>query len=94
MAEQLDLTVPVTPPQVANYRVNSKLFNTDRKLVQFGLVDNTGKRLFFEYVGPVAIQMINALNKANLTNNSLDKRILERLVADGKLIGTVSGSPA
>ena len=94
MAEQLDLTTPVTPPSVTDYRVNVKYFDTRKQIARFGLLDNTGKRIFFLYTGPVAAQIINVLNKANFTNKSMDKFILERLVADGKLSGTVSGSPA
>lgn len=46
------------------------------------------------YDGSDASTIINALNTANLTNNSLRKRILNRLIADGVLPAvTVQGAP-
>ena len=47
----------------------------------------------FFYRGTVARNMMIVLNKANLTNNSLNKRILNKLIQDGKISGTVTGLP-
>jgi hypothetical protein len=48
----------------------------------------------FTYTGEQAAQRLSVLNTANLTTKSLEKRLLEVLVNDGKLPpGTVSGTP-
>jgi len=94
MAEQLDLTSPVVIPNVANYRVRSLFFDWDGANIIIGLVDNNGATLSFQYTNSQATNMMTVLNKANLSSNSLHKRVLNQLVSDGKLAGTVSGSPA
>ena len=49
---------------------------------------------YLDSQGEPATVMMTALNKADLTVNSLQKRILEQLVSDGKLApGTVTGTP-
>lgn len=53
-----------------------------------------GKTLQCQYNGPDAEVLLIALNKANLSTISLEKRILQRCQADGKLgAGTISGTP-
>lgn len=45
------------------------------------------------YTGADAVTLINALNTANLTNNSLRKRVINKLVTDGFLpAGAVTGA--
>lgn len=65
----------------------------DGALIQILLKDNNGAQLNFSYNGVTATAMMVLLNKANLTSNSLHKRILNQLVSEGKLLGTVSGVP-
>lgn len=52
----------------------------ERKEVVFGDADN-------------ARSMLRALNKVNLSTKSLHRRIMEKLLADGHLAGTISGVP-
>jgi hypothetical protein len=40
-----------------------------------------------------ALNLMIALNKANLTVKSLQRRVLEQLAADGLLAGSVTGTP-
>lgn len=40
-----------------------------------------------------AIALMTALNKANLSTISLQKRIMQQLITDGFMAGTVSGTP-
>ncbi len=94
MAEQLDLTSPVVIPNVANYRVSVLSLLWDDAVISIALRDNNGQVLSFSYNGAQATSMMTVLNKANLTSNSLHKRVLNQLVSDGFLAGTVSGSPA
>lgn len=37
---------------------------------------------------------VRALNKADLTSNSLDRRIYQQLIDDGAFVGSVTGTPA
>lgn len=53
-----------------------------------------GRLLECSYEDPDAEIMIVALNKANLTTISLERRLLQRCQMDGKLgAGTVTGTP-
>jgi len=62
------------------------------------VVDNVGARIEVNYSdedgGLTTATLLAALNTANLSTKSLQKRVLERLIADGKLPpGAVSGTP-
>ena len=94
MSEQIDLSVPVAQPTIANYIVSSLNLDWDNARIVINLRDNTGQISTFAYTGATATALMVALNKANLTSNSLQKRIFTQLIADGKLAGTVSGAPA
>jgi len=93
MAELLTLTTPVTTPSITTWRVVSLLLDWDAATIAIGLRGSGAERLSHAYTGPNATTMMIALNKANLTSNSLHKRILTQLNADGILAGTISGSP-
>ena len=54
--------------------------NGERKEVVFGDADN-------------ARAMMRALNKANLSAKSLHRRVMEKLLTDGHLVGRISGAP-
>jgi len=99
MAEKIDLTTPIAGTASRNnYTVIGVVLywglnETDayikaRLLGDDGLVvsHNVGQ-------GPVARTRMIALNKANLSSNSLQKRVLDQLVTDGVLAGTISGTP-
>lgn len=93
--EQIDL---ITPDQVevgtSTYRVVQLTLdwehgrivvrlvgdNDERKEVVFGDADN-------------ARALMQALNKMDLSTVSLHRRIMERLIADGHLVGSISGVP-
>jgi hypothetical protein len=100
MAEKLSLTVPVTPtlPTIADYTVWALYLGPGDGSVRV-VVEDTNKvrttHAYFDEPGnPIATTLIRALNTANNTQRSLQRRVLERLVADGKLpAGTVTGTP-
>lgn len=93
MAEKLDLTTAVTTPDVTSYRVSQLVLDWDGQHIGIFLVGPNGERRTETYNGSTAKTLMIALNKANLTANSLHKRVLNQLVTDGKLAGTVSGTP-
>lgn len=103
MAEQVDLSQSV--PATTHWRVHfitllrgltnvgSVAPDPSSSRITVALVGDHGRALSHTWTGSVANDDIIALNKANLTNNSLEKRILNRLILDGVIAGTVSGSP-
>lgn len=93
MAEQLDLTAPVVPPSITNYKVRYLELNWDAATIVVGLKGTNGESFRHAYSGTTATTLMNSLNTLNMSTTSLQKRILNRLVTDGVLAGTVSGSP-
>ena len=58
------------------------------------VADNTGKISSFTYNGAVAVTLLTQLNRGNFSVTSMQKAIINRLVADGFLpAGSVSGTP-
>lgn len=96
MAEKLSLTTPVTPaiPATNDYTVRSLFLGWDEQRIVVIVRDNNGTTTTATWDGAPAVALMLAINKANLTNNSLHKRVLNQLVTDGKLpTGTVTGIP-
>ena len=96
-AEQVDLTTPITKPTTNYYRVVLLTLDWDAAYIAIRLKGQNGEFLDFIYRDELplteATTLMTTLNTANLSTNSLHKRILNKLVADGKLAGTVSGTP-
>lgn len=93
MSEVLDLTTPVTPPSTLTYRVTVLHLDWPNGVINVTLVDNNGVARTESYTNAEATTLMGILNTANLSVKSLHKRILEKLVVDGKLTGTISGTP-
>lgn len=95
MAEQIDLTVPeVVPSKTTNfYRVILVKLDVEKKEICIWLRGQNGEKRVFFYFGADAETFMKFINTANFSTNSLHKRILQRLSAEGKLVGTVSGVP-
>ena len=104
MAEELVLTDPIVKPAetTSRFKIMSILF--DRILrpvpsqpagfVSVTVEDETGKRLVCTYEGQAALDYIKFANTANFSVNSMQKRTLQKLSADGKLPpGNVEGAP-
>lgn len=106
--ERLTLTVPhVVAPPAAEFRVWSLELQRShpRSLARIRAVfretNNAGAflpdsntELICEYGGDEAETLLRALNKANLTSNTLEKRVIERCVTDKKIAGgAVNGTP-
>lgn len=87
--EQIDLTAPVS-----TFRVVRLSLEWDIQKIRIVLKSAaTGDYIKFSYSGDTALTLMNQLNTMNLTTTSLHKRIINRLIADGLLAGTVSGTP-
>ena len=94
MAEKLDLTSVITTPNLTDYRVAAVTFDWDRAQIVITLRGTNGEERREIYVGLTATTLMIALNKIDCSVTSLQKRIINRLVTDGKLpAGTVSGAP-
>jgi len=99
---------PPAPTPTTKYRVSSFTMDLDTVaapllpppaptpapgLVTIKLVSDAKEFSTYQYTGTSATAMIKQLNTANLTTKSMQKRILEKLAADGFLPGTVQGTP-
>lgn len=95
MAEQLTLTTPEVVPSKTTtyYRVVRVLFDWREARIAVVVEGERGELKTFDYEAAEALTLMRALNTANLSTLSLQKRILNRLVADGKMSGTVTGTP-
>lgn len=95
MAETVTLTSPEVTPQITttDYRVAYLQMDWDRASIVIHLRGTNSERKEIRYDGPEASSLMVALNKANLSIKSLQRRILERIVADGKIVGAVTGVP-
>lgn len=103
MAELFTLTTAEVTPAITtdNYRVIYLALHWERAEIVIHLRGDHAELKEFRYGGPSASQadktkalnMMIALNKANLSTNSLHKRILNQLVTDGLLAGSVTGTP-
>ncbi len=94
MPEQFDLTIPIVIPPKVYYKVSTLLLDWFQQIIRVTLVGNDNVELQFIYSGTEAVNLMLILNTANLTTNSLHKRILNKLMADGKIpSGSVTGLP-
>jgi hypothetical protein len=101
--EELVLTDPIVQPEVvtSKFRVTSIVMNMDAMpaadgvpaYMQIDLKDNNNAGHTVSYEGQVAKDYIKFINTANFSTKSLNKRLLEKLSADGQLPGTVVGAP-
>ena len=89
--ETLDLTTPVQPPSTLTYRVTVLHLDWPNGVIAITLADNNGVAMTVNYTNAEATTLLQALNTA--MTPTLHKRILMKLVADGKLSGTISGTP-
>ena len=97
--EQLVLTTPTTAT-TTQYAVRGLVLSRnptaiDESFVRVTVEDNFGVKSAHEYSGAEAAALLTQLNTMNFSTVSLQKRLLQKLVADGKLPpGTVTGTPS
>lgn len=94
MAETFSLTAAIVPPSRTTYVVVGLSLNWLQAVIQATLVGSDGATIVISWEGAQATTLMIALNKANLSTISLQKRVLQQAVTDSKLpAGTVSGVP-
>jgi hypothetical protein len=101
MSERLTLTEPQIKPEVvtSTYVIVTIILDIQNRLFLVRLKDNNNNIREFSYGGRApsvleadrqkAILLIKQLNTANLTIKSLQRRIFEQLIADGKITGSI-----
>jgi hypothetical protein len=94
MAEQLDLASPAqTAPGTNNWRPVLLHLDWEKATIKVGFRGENGEYTSVGWGGAEATTLMVALNKANLSSNSLHKRIMNQAITDGKLAGTITGTP-
>jgi hypothetical protein len=103
MPETVTLPAPIVRTKTqTNWQLEEFRISIKRKMVHIVLIgDNEDEVLTANYPTPPptgssqpsGVTLINALNTANLSTRSLVKRMFERLIADGYIAGTVTGTP-
>ena len=93
--ETLTLSTPETTPAIVttDYKVALLMLDVEGAQIAVHLRGSNGERKEFRYNGAEATALMVALNKANLAAKSLQRRILEKLTADGLIAGAVTGVP-
>lgn len=91
MAEQLTLTIPIVATRTT-LSLQTLVLDFPNAVIRAGLTGSDGNDVTVEWTGAAATTLMIALNKANLSTTSLQKRVLQQAVTDGKLTaGTVTG---
>ena len=103
MAELITLTAPIVKPTQTTIRFERLILDLEAKSVHVQWLGNNGEPGSAFYPTPAPVdhssqptgqQLIQTLNTANLTANSLIRRTLARLQTDGYIpAGTLSGTP-
>lgn len=94
--ESCALTTAIVPTPIVSYDVaDLRLSWLPVPYITIQLLGSDGKStLSVSYSGVVASNLLTILNTANLSSNSLHKRIINKLLADGYLVGAVTGTAA
>ena len=94
MVESVTLTAPArVSPGTPSWEPILLHLNWEDATVKIGFRGQNGEFESFSYEDAEATTLLRALNKADLTVTSLHKRVMEKVIADGKLAGTISGAP-
>ncbi len=95
MAEVVTLTTPITPPARTGYTFCRLVLDLEAQVVQAVVRGTDGVEVHGEWAGATAVGLMTTLNTANLTTNSLVKRVFTKMASDGLIpVGTVSGTPS
>ena len=93
--ERVDVTAPIVKT-ITNWKVTVFNARPEEGIIFVEVMANTGEtrsKIYSPTTTPSGPTLISNLNTANLTTRSLYQRILDRLIADGVIEGTVAGTP-
>ena len=94
MAEQLNLAAPAqAAPGTVTWKPFLLHLEWEQETIKVAFRGDNGEYTSVGYVGAAAATLLAALNTADLSVKSLHRRIMERVLADGKFDGTISGTP-
>ena len=94
MSEQLDLSSPEqASPGTVTWRLIELNFNWEQATIIASFRGDNDEYTSINWGGVDATALMIALNKADLSVKSLHRRVIERAIADGKMVGTISGTP-
>src|SRR4051794_37831653 len=97
MGERITLTTPEVVPQQQTTEYRPVLIHLEREpqpRLYVVFAGSNGERREWRVDEPGrALTLIKALNTANLTTNSLEKRCMTQAIADGVFAGAVTGAP-
>lgn len=88
----LTLSMPADARRANRVKVWELILRRDPPAISVVVGDNSIRRSF-SWVGAEAKALIIFLNKADLRTNTLNKRILQKLIDEGRLQGSVIGDP-
>lgn len=96
--EVVNLTAPYTadPRQASTLQIDRLELDWRHRTIRILLGDGNLQQevIYMDLPGnPKATNLMKALNTANLTTNSLHKRVINQLMTDGLVSGTVAGTP-
>lgn len=91
--EQANLTTPEVKPTNTHWKIERVLLDWSTEAIHVSLTGANNEAKFHSYHGNTATTLLRQLNIANLAGQSLHKRILNRLITDGIISGTVTGAP-
>lgn len=98
MAELVTLTTPIAKPSSTNATLDSLLLDVEGLRIVATLHYNTGEVVSKQYdafTTPTGAALLHTLNIGNFSGaTSMIKATYNRLIADGVIVGTVSGTPA
>lgn len=89
MAEQTALTVPIS---MVAWSIAKVVYDWEGAVIYVVVLFSNGRKADYTYSGVTATTLIKAINKADCSVKSQQRRIMERLVVDfPELAGAISG---
>lgn len=92
MAETIALAAPIqAKPGTSTLKVAALVINVEASFIEAHFRGTNGELEVARWDN--ARDLILQLNKANLSAKSLERRVMEKAITDGKLAGTITGTP-
>lgn len=96
MAEKIALASPETKPSNTSYSLDHISFDLRRRAITVQLLGDNGEAITKTYdhsTTPTGATLFTQVNTSDNRTVSMVKKVYARLIADGVLAGTVSGTP-